>query len=389
MKPSRLRKRLGTSGKRTEIRDSKDLRIALVLQGGGALGAYHAGVYQALHERGILPHWIAGTSIGAINGALIAGTRLGSRLEHLQKFWHSVATPDPWDMHRLPKAMLGLNSVWAALQALFLGRPGFFSPRWFIPPVGKAPSEADSVSFYDTTPLRDTLLRLVDFNLINDGPIRLTLDAVRVTTGDLVHFDSSNQQLGPEHVMASSALPPGFPPVRINGDLFWDGGIYSNTPLDTVLDDIPRHNTLCFMVDLWNPAGSEPKNIYQVETRYKDILYASRSREHIEAYRAKHDLRRKLNKLYKLLPKNLKERTEIRNIGEMSCTTTMNIIQLIYPGRDWSLASKDINFSSASMAWRWEQGYRNASRSLDHAAWLNPVPNDVGVVVHRYLHEDK
>jgi NTE family protein len=212
--------------------------------------------------------------------------------------------------------------------------------------------------------------------------MRLTVNAVCVTTGELASFDSSRQRVGIEHVLASSALPPGFPPVRIDGRLYWDGGLYSNTPMEIVLDEEPRQNTLCFMVDLWRAEGPEPQTLEAVRTRHKDVLYASRSRRHIEEFRRMHDLRHALHALRQELPPKLRDSDHMRTLTAHACHTVMHIVHLPYGGHDWYMASKDINFSSGSIEWRWQQGYNDASRAAELAPWLAPQPSHIGVVVH-------
>ncbi|MGH8654150.1 MAG: patatin-like phospholipase family protein [Gammaproteobacteria bacterium] len=255
--------------------DTPKAKVALVLQGGGALGAYQLGVYRAMEERGCLPEWIAGTSIGAINGAIIAGNPPGTRVSRLEEFWRQISTADFCDLTQAPDVVCEANSLLSAAQTILAGRPGFFSPSMLPWSFGLLPGSCERASFYDTAELRFTLLRLVDFDEINAGQICLTLDAVRVRSGELVRFDSALHRIGPEHIMASAALPPGFPGIRIDGELYWDGGVFSNTPLDALLDGSAQTDILCFIVDLWNTQGPEPRTIAEVQTRQKDILYAS------------------------------------------------------------------------------------------------------------------
>ena len=358
-------------------------RVALVLQGGGALGAYQAGVYEALHEHGLSLDWVVGTSIGAINAAIIAGNPLHARVPRLREFWHAVACDDALDMRSAFDAARHFNTWLVTLNAVTQGVPGFFSPR--VPGAFAAglAVPADSASYYDTGALAATLGRLVDFrHLSSAGAMRLTVGAVHVTTGKLVSFDSARQALGIEHVMASGALPPGFAPVRIDGELYWDGGLYSNTPLELVLDDEPRTDTLCFMVDLWRGDGPEPRTLGEVQTRQKDVMFASRSTRHIEAYRRLHDLRHAVRVLHAGLAPELRDSPAMRSLGAVGCDTTMHIVRLTYPGRDWGMASKDINFSRGSIEWRWRQGQRDAARAIERAGWLAPAPAGTGLVVH-------
>jgi len=360
-------------------------RVALVLQGGGALGAYQAGVYEALHRHHLAPDWVVGTSIGAINAALIAGNPPPARVARLREFWQGVACDDALDMHSTLDAVRQYNTWLTTLGTMAQGVPGFFAPRVpgaFAAGLAVPPQAA---SYYDTAALAATLGRLVDFgHLASAGAMRLTVAAVHVTTGKLVAFDSAHQALGVEHVMASGALPPGFAPVCIDGELYWDGGLYSNTPLELVLDDEPRTDTLCFMVDLWRGDGPAPRTLGEVQARQKDVMYASRSTRHIEAYRRMHDLRHAVRVLHAALPPELRNSPEMRKFGEVGCDTTMHIVRLTYPGRDWGMASKDINFSRGSLEWRWQQGLRDAERAIEQAGWLAPAPADTGLVVHEF-----
>jgi NTE family protein len=358
-------------------------RVALVLQGGGALGAYQAGVYQALHEHGLTPDWVVGTSIGAINGAIIAGNERGNRLDRLKAFWDEVAHSDLLDMRKVPDPARKLNTMLSTLDTVTKGVPGMYALRWFNPFFAGWPVEAESASFYDTMPLEETLTRLVDLHALNySSGIRLTVSAIKVTCGQLSNFDTANHQVSIKHVMASGALPPGFPPVRIDGELYWDGGLYSNTPLETVLADEPRVDTICFMVDLWSPDGPEPNTLEQVYTRQKDVLYASRSRRHIDAYLRGYRLRRLIRTLRAKVPDHLLGEDELRELEKVGTDTTMHIVRLAYAGRDWQMASKDINFSKGSIEWRWDQGYQDAMRAIDHGAWRAEAPEGAGVLVH-------
>ncbi|MGH9791628.1 MAG: patatin-like phospholipase family protein [Candidatus Acidiferrales bacterium] len=346
-------------------------RVALVLQGGGALGAYQAGVFQALDEHGFTPDWVGGTSIGAINGAIIAGNPPARRFERLRDFWNTVAQQDPVDLRAFPDAVRQAYSFWSAAAACIAGRPGFFSPQPF-PTTG----------FYDTRPLREMLAKLVDFDFFNDGAIRFSLGAVHVASGRLRYFDNAFQRIGIEHILASSALPPAFPPVRVDGELYWDGGLYSNTPLDVVLDDYPRVNTLCFMIDLWSARGEEPRSISQTLNRQKDILYASRSEQNIETYQAMHHLRRVIRELYRSLSEAKGAEPAMKKLAESGCHTTMDIVHLGNRDRAWELASKDADFSHTVIDERWQLGHADALRVLERAAWMDPPDTLAGVVVH-------
>jgi len=358
-------------------------RIALVLQGGGALGAYQAGVIEALSEHGLMPDWVVGTSIGAINAAIVVGNEPALRVQRLREFWTALKHRDFFDLHRVPDPLRRCNTWLSTFEAATRGVPGFFAPRLFSPFFAGLPVPPEQASFYDASPLAATLARFVDFERLGHrGPVRLTVNALCATTGEFVSFDSAHQHIGVEHVMASSALPPGFPPVRIDGKIYWDGGLYSNTPLEIVLDDEPRMNTLCFMVDLWHVEGPEPRTFDEVHTRQKDIMYASRSQRHIEDFRRLHTLRKALHAMHARLPARLRDEQVVRNLAASCCDTTMHIVHLRYGGQDWRMASKDINFSSGSVDWRWSQGYADAMNAVEEAPWRAPQAPDVGVVVH-------
>jgi NTE family protein len=360
-------------------------RVALVLQGGGALGAYQAGVYQALHEHDLTPDWVVGTSIGAINAAIIAGNPRATRLQQLKTFWNDIAHQDLLDMYAVPDPMRQLNIMVATFDAMTRGVPGFFVPRPFNAFAIDWPVPPETAGFYDTSVLETTLARLVDLDYLNaPNAIRLTVSAIKVTSGQLTDFDTKYAPVGIKHVMASGALPPGFPPVRVDGDLYWDGGLYSNTPLEAVLADEPRVDTICFMVDLWSAEGPEPRTLEQVSTRQKDVLFASRSRRHIDAYLRGHRLRRLVRMLREKVPDEKLSEDELAELETIGIHTTMQIVRLAYSGRDWQMASKDINFSKGSIEWRWDQGYQDALRAIKQDVWRAELPEETGVLVHEF-----
>jgi NTE family protein len=366
------------------------LRIVLVLQGGGALGAYQAGVYQALHEHDLVPDWIVGTSIGAINAALIAGNHKANRLHRVKEFWDRVAHPDGVDMERVTDEQRRANIMLNTVDTVMRGIPGFFMPRYFSGfPIGM-PVPPEDASFYDTVPLRTTLDELVDFDYLNEqGGIRLTVNAIQVTTGELVHFDSLDGDLCADHVRASCSLPPAFPPVRVDGELYWDGGLYSNTPLESVLKELPEGDTLCFMVDLWSAHGAEPVTMDQVNTRQKDVTYASRSKRHIADYVNTYLMQQKMRELYSRVPESERNAEDQKVLAALGCDATLHIVRLPYAGHDWHMAAKDVNFSKGSIEWRWDQGYRDAMRAIKHAGWLRLFTDDAVVVVHELPSHDE
>lgn len=356
-------------------------RVALVLQGGGALGAYQAGVFQALDEFDSMPDWVAGTSIGAINAAIIAGNPRAVRLDRLRSFWKRVSHLMPY--HGLPfpapahdATMRRAGSLLSSMRAMTFGQAGFFRPRL------DRLAGMDQPSLYDTSPLRETLSELIDFALLNGNPIRFTAGAVSVTRGEMVYFDSREREIRLEHVLASGALPPGFPPVEADGELFWDGGITSNTPIEVILDPAPRESTLCFMVNLWRRAGTPPQSIADAVAREKEIRYASRFRHEIESFRHRHDLRRAVRELYNALPEAERRRPEFRRLGELGCHTRMDIVRLADAGNSGEPASKDADFEYYSLQERWERGYRDARDVLQRAPWRDRADANAGVVLH-------
>ncbi|KAF3997239.1 patatin-like phospholipase family protein [Glaciimonas immobilis] len=364
-------------------------RIVLVLQGGGALGAYQAGVYQAMHEHNMTPDWVVGTSIGAINAAIIAGNSRDLRLSRLKEFWDSVSHNDLVDMAKVPDAVRKSSTWWTTVDTVLRGVPGFFKPRPLNPFALGLPVEPERASFYDTSPLSDTLTRLLDLDFLNcPDSIRLTVSAMKVTSGELVCFDSEQRKIGVEHVMASGALPPGFAPVRVDGDLYWDGGLYSNTPLEIVLDDQddrpdkPRVDTICVMVDLWSAEGDEPRTLDEVETRQKDVTFASRSQRHIDNYLLNHQLRRTARALYDKLPVEERSKADMKQFAGLADTSTIHLVRLRYSGHDWNMASKDVNFSRGSVTWRWDQGYQDALKAIKNANLELFGQSDAGLVIH-------
>jgi NTE family protein len=352
---------------------SYDKKVALVLQGGGALGSYQAGVYEALSTSEYLPDWVAGISIGAINAALIAGNAPARRVERLQAFWEGITRPPSiWPV--LSTAIAGENRRASSLNALMFGQPGFFAPRpamhWLI---GVQPT-----SYYDTSALKNTLEQLVDFDRINAREIRFSIGAVNVRTGNFAYFDNARMTIRPEHVMASGALPPYFPAVEIEGDTYWDGGLVSNTPLQYVLDSIPRRSRLTFQVDLFHARGRQPTDLEEVSEREKDIRYSSRTRAMTDMYRAIHDVRHNINSLWDRLPADLRKTREAKFLYEFGCETTMDVVELIYRPTDVQGHAKDYEFSRSTMRTRWAQGFADAHTTLLASPWLAPMPAEVG-----------
>jgi NTE family protein len=357
-------------------------RIALLLQGGGALGSYQAGVYAALAEAELQPDWVAGISIGAINGALIAGNAPERRVEQLGKFWEQITVAthglDTWlGSPAANEVMRGWMNQTSAAMALFGGAPGFFTPRVLAP----WPMTADGgvTSYYDTAKLRSTLESLVDFDRINAGPVRFTVGAVNVRSGNLVCFDTQTHRIGPEHVLASGALPPGFPAVEIEGEHYWDGGLVSNTPLEWVVESMPQQDTLTFQVDLWSARGDFPRDIAEVETRRKEIIYSSRTRASTSSFKRMQRMRHAAAKLSADMPEHVRNSPEMEVLQPMIEHKAYNIIQLIYRAKTYEGHSKDYEFSRRSMEEHWRAGYHDAVRTLRHPEVLSRPKSPDGV----------
>jgi NTE family protein len=352
-------------------------QVVLVLQGGGALGAYQLGVYQAMHEAGVEPDWVIGTSIGAINGAIIAGNDPRYRLDRLRQFWH-----------RMEQNALGFSIMPRAFaNALTVGQgiPAFFEPNlssWWNP---DAKVGIEQASFYQTAPLRTTLDTLVDFDYLNaphkQHATRLTVGAVNARTGGMRYFDSRKEPLGASHVMASGALPPAFPAVRIDGEPYWDGGIYSNTPIEAVLDDEPRRNSVIFSVQVWNPDGSEPQSMMQVLDKHKEIQYASRA-SNIEQQRKLHRLRHVIRQLTLHLSDEAAMSEEVRELAAWGCGTTMHVVSLKAPRVGHEDHTKDIDFSAAGIRARWQAGYEDAQRFIELRPWDKEIDPIEGIAIH-------
>jgi NTE family protein len=342
-------------------------QLVLVMQGGGALGAYHGGVYEAMHEAGLEPDWVIGTSIGAINGVLIAANRREARLERLREWWRRLEQPAP-----------GPFSTFAPIAR---GIPGFFTPR--PPLVGglTAPVGVDLASYYSTGPLRDTLAGFVELEALGQ-PTRLTVGSVKIAKGEMRYFDSRDMRLSLDHVMASGALPPGFAAVRIDGEAYWDGGLYSNTPMEVVFEDDPRRDSLIFDANVWQPTGPEPDSLWQVLAREKDIRYASRADSHIARQKQIHHLRHVIRELQRHLPSEKRETDEFRRLGAWGCETTMHVVRVFAPALSGEDYWKDIDFSAEGIRARWQAGLDDARRMIERAPWQAPVDPMEGVAVH-------
>ncbi|OKO85447.1 patatin-like phospholipase family protein [Bradyrhizobium sp. AS23.2] len=365
---------------------SKDLpgQIVLVLQGGGALGSYQAGVYQALHEAGIEPDWVIGTSIGAINASLIAGNAAENRLARLKEFWKRMEQNPVWTLRT---GVLGFDDKLAYWSIVTNGIAGFFRPNLLAHAGDSYPLGADRTGYYSTAPLEDTLCELVDFGLANRCSPRLTVGAAHVGSSQMRYFDSRDGELTVKHVMASGALPPAFPAVRIDGELYWDGGILSNSPTEAVFDDNPRKDSLIFSVHLWNPVGAEPTTMGEVLTRHKDVQYSSRIASQIERQQQAHRLRHVINQLAARLPESERDDPAVRDLISYGCSTRMHVVRLLAPRLDRETYTKDIDFSPSGIMQRWAAGYAHTRSVLARAPWIGEFDPLSGVVLHEHLDE--
>jgi NTE family protein len=357
-----------------------------VLQGGGALGAYQAGVYEALFEADIQPDWISGVSIGAVNAAIIAGNPVGSRMEKLRGFWDRITSRTVWAFTPDGDFFRQARNAASSMMATSLGQPGFFNPRvpgpWF-----STPGAADATSFYDCAPLYDTLREFIDFDLLNGSGIRFSVGAVNVRTGNFTFFDTANETIGPEHIVASGALPPAFPMVKIGTDYYWDGGIVSNTPLQYLLDHEDGLNALVFQIDLFNARGGLPRDIQEVMARQKDIMYSSRTRYTTDVFKRVHLWKARLREALLKMPDDLMSDEDRALFEELEHQPEMSILQLIYQQQNYEGHAKDFEFSGTSMREHWASGYEDTKRTLKRKDWLTIPPPGGGIVAYD-VHND-
>jgi NTE family protein len=380
----------GTEERRADV--SAYGEIALVLQGGGALGSYQAGVFQGLAEAGVEPSWIAGISIGALNTAIIAGNAPENRLAALKGFWEAISRPE--DHFGLAGSMMlksmgldaaarRLSSGWSALRTILEGQGEFFLPARQLPFAAldrKAPSE---VSYYDTTPLLATLERFADFGRINNGDIRVSVGAVNVRDGNFSYFDNREIKLEPKHFMASGALPPAFPAVEIDGEYYWDGGIVSNTPLIEVLREAREKDVLVFQVDLWSARGRLPGDHADVEERVKDIRFSSKTRAITDMMGERRRRAHVVQELLSLIPADTRANSDVLERARAIATLgTVNIFHLIYQNKSFEGYYKDAEFSHATMVEHWASGLKDMQDSLRHRSWLDIPCRETGFVTH-------
>jgi NTE family protein len=342
----------------------------LVLQGGGALGAYQAGVCEALGAAGFGPDWVAGISIGGINAALIAGNPPGRRIDRLHEFWDMAAACVPMPAVIASEMLRPWFAEASANWIVAFGVPGFFAPR-FPPALLQPPGASGALSFYDTAPLRESLERFVDFDLINSDSVRLSLGATNVRTGNFCYFDNAYQRIGPEHVMASGALPPGFPPVEIEGELYWDGGLVSNTPLQYVLDQETRQDLLVFQVDLFSSHGESPRTLAEVTEREKDIRFSSRTRLNTDMALEMHRAKTLVRELIAEAPPEKQQDPRVRELACLAHENAVTVVHLVFRPAHYRSYTKDYEFSRMTMLDTWQAGIEDVEASLRHQAWLS------------------
>jgi NTE family protein len=343
-------------------------RVVLVMQGGGAPGSYQAGAYQALHEAGIEPDWVVGTSIGAINGAIIAGNEVADRVRRLEEFWRQLDT-------RLPQP-------WSQLAPLLVGVPGFYQVNPALAWGADARVGIEQAAMYLVDPLKKLLPSLVDFDLVNSGKTRFTLGLTTVQTGQLRYFDNKQERIGLEHVLGSSALPPCFPAVLIDGEYYWDGGVYSNSPIEVVFDENPRKSSVVFAIQIWHTRGPRPESLSHAFMREKDILFGSRSKTHIMRQAQLHRMRRIIRELIEMLPEEQKNSPRVKELAGWSCTTTMHLVEINARPIEGETNARDYDFSRAAVQARWEAGYADTCRMLERQPWDDPVDPATQVTVY-------
>ena len=354
-------------------------QVVLVFQGGGALGAYQGGVYQALHEAGIEPDWTIGTSIGAINAAVIAGNDVSARLDRLRELWRRIERRPLWGDTLFSHMAGSAAEYW---MTLLQGIPGYFAPNGAIAWGLNALVGVEKAAFYTIEGLRKTVNDVIDFERIKTGKPRLTVGAVNVRTGKMHYFDSRDMTITDDHLLASGAVPPGFPAIRIDGDPYWDGGLYSNTPVEVVFDDNPRRDSVVFSVQVFPIAGPEPESLLQVLNRQKDIAFASRADSHIPRQEHIHQLRHIVRELVRRMPKEQRETPDVKEMAGYGCGTLMHIVRLNAPRLDHEDHLRDIDFTSAGIRARWQAGYADAMRTVERRPWEKPIDPMMGVAVH-------
>jgi len=343
-------------------------QVVFVMQGGGAPGCYQAGAYQALHEAGIEPDWVVGTSIGAINGAIIAGNRPADRVSKLQEFWGRLhpRVPEPWSQ----------------LAPLVAGVPGFYYLNPALALGADARVGIEQASMYLVEPLRKLLPAVVDLDLINAGKTRFTLGLTTVQTGQMRYFDSKQDKISLDHILGSSAIPPCFPAVPIDGEYYWDGGVYSNSPVEVVFDEDPRQSSVVFAVQIWPTRGPKPESLAHAFMREKDILFGSRAKSHVMRQAQLHRMRRIIRELVDMLPEEKKQTPRVKELREWGCTTTMHLVEINAQPIAGETNARDYDFSRTAIQARWQAGYADTTQMLARQPWNNPIDPATNVTVY-------
>lgn len=352
----------------------------LVLQGGGALGAYQAGAFDALSKAGHDPDWVAGISIGSINAALIAGNPKNKRAQQLRAFWEGSSD---WLLAEPPADIAPMRNAfteWASALVMMRGVPGFFSPR-LIPPALMPAGSTGATSFYDTSALRDTLNELVDFDYLNTKGPRLSVGAVDIENGNFTYFDSATTEIRAEHIMASGALPPGFGAVEIDGRSYWDGGLVSNTPLQFILETAGADPLTIFQVDLFNAHGALPATMADVSQREKDIRFSSRTRLNTDRFRQLHDISAAAKRLKAKLPADMQDDVDLAKLCRVGPQGPVTLMHLIHRKESFEGASKDYEFSHISMKAHWAAGASDVTTSLSDPLWTarSQTPDTIAI----------
>ncbi len=366
--------------------DKKDPKVIYVFQGGGALGSFQVGGVEALHLANYRANMVVGISIGGINAAIVAGNPEEKRVEMLKKFWKKITVDIPF----LNIPFLGMSKIhnfFGAQYALNLGQPGFYKPK-AVSPLLLSKATPEELSFYDTLPLKETLSEVIDFDYLNAGHVRLCLGATDLESGDFVFFDSSKQTITADHIMASGALPPGFPPIEIDGRYYVDGGVYANTPLSKVLEEFADtendiENVLCFMFDLFSASGPLPHSMDGMLERIKDIQFSSHSKRSNALYATAQNLSHAIRFLGSKLPPEVRDDPQVKEILKLGHAHRLDLVHIVYHSKTGTeLNSKDYNFSSDSAVIHYNQGYEQTSKLIQnhHQEWDNSADDDSFVI---------
>lgn len=361
-------------------------KIVFVFQGGGALGPFQVGGVESLQEHGYDPEMVVGISIGGMNAAIVAGNPPEKRVAQLKKFWKKITVDIPLP-HTPFMGLAKVHNYWGAQHALINGQPGFYKPK-HLSTWAMNHSLPDQLSFYDTEPLRQTLHEVIDFDYLNAGHVRLCLGVTDLASGDFKFFDSAKEVITADHIMASGALPPGFPAIKINDRYYVDGGVYANTPLSKVLDEFADNehsieNVLCFMFDLFSASGVLPHSMDGMLERIKDIQFSSHSKRSTSVYATVQNLSHAIKFLAHKLPPEIKKDPEVAAIMKLGNAHRLDLVHVIYHSRRGTeLNSKDYNFSSEAAHIHYSQGYSITTQLIETKQSEWDKKHNEGVVVY-------